>query len=71
MKYILILIFLTSCISTDMLNQNFEVKPVEYKQKPHRDFDSIDTLNVDTTRVPITFNPSVEDWSSSEDISLP
>lgn len=66
MKYILILIFLTSCISTDILNQNLEVKPVEHRQKLHRDFDSIDTLNVDTTRVPITFNPSVEDWEEHE-----
>ena len=26
----------------------------------------VDTIQVDTTRVPITFNPSVEDWEENE-----
>ena len=56
-----LLFILISCIQTEIYEPEPK-QPIEYRQKPHRDFDSIDTLNIDTTRVPITFNPTVEDW---------
>lgn len=59
---------MTSCVWTEVYEPESK-QPIEYRQKPHRDFDSIDTLKIDTTRVPITFNPSVEDWNE-ENINL-
>lgn len=68
MKYLILILFLfTSCVSTEIYNP--EPKPqIEYKKKPHKDFDSTDinikvdsTLNEDTTRYQIDFNPTVED----------
>lgn len=65
---LLLLLLLTSCVWTE----TYELEPIpqiEYRKKLHKDFDSTSTnvgvdstLNVDTTRVPITFNPSIEDW---------
>lgn len=70
MKRLFFLIFLTGCVVTEI---NYEpIPPIERKQKSHKDFDStvidikIDsTLNEDTTRVLIEFNPSVEDWEEN------
>lgn len=72
---ILILLLLTGCVWTEVYEPE-PIPQIEYRKKPHKDFDStsinvgIDsTLNEDTTRILITFNPSVEDWEeTNEDV---
>lgn len=69
---LLLLLLLTSCVWTEVYEVESNTK--EYIQKHHKDFDStyinvdIDsTLNEDTTRILITFNPSVEDWEETNE----
>lgn len=59
--YILILLLLLSCINIEVLNapNPKEVDTVEYKKMYLPPKDTI--IIEDTTRVPIGFNPSVED----------
>lgn len=72
MKYLILILFLfTSCVWTEVYEPE-PIPQIEYRKKPHKDFDStsinvsIDsTLNEDTTRILITFNPSVEDWEET------
>lgn len=69
----ILFLLLTSCISTEVLNAP-EVEQVDtvrmYKpHRPHPPAPPSDTTEVDTTRVPIGFNPSVGDWEE-EDIDL-
>lgn len=60
---LLLLLLMTSCIWTE-----YELTPpVEYRKKPHKDFPADSTQNEDTTRIPIEFNPSVEDWEEIEE----
>ena len=61
---ILILLLLTGCVWTE--TEYEPTPPVEYRQKPHKDMPR-DTSEVDTTRIPIAFNPSVEDWDDIEE----
>ena len=62
---LLFLLLLTSCIWTET---GYEpIPPVEYRKKPHKDFPVDSTQNEDTTRIPIEFNPSVEDWEEIEE----
>lgn len=64
MKRIVVLLLLSSCMKTEIINEQI---PEEYilpiKQRKEL---VIDTVKVDTTRVPITFNPTVEDWNETE-----
>lgn len=60
---LLLLLLLTSCVWTDTLYE--PTPPVEYRKKPHKDMPR-DTSEVDTTRIPIAFNPSVEDWEEQD-----
>lgn len=65
MKRLIFLLLLTSCISTEVLNApEVIIDTASVHKKPLRD-----TTEVDTTRVPIGFNPSVGDWEE-EDIDL-
>lgn len=61
---LLLLLLLTSCVWTETYEPTL---PVEYRKKPHKDFPADSTQNEDTTRIPITFNPSVEDWGEIEE----
>ena len=54
------ILLLSSCVKTEIVNET--LPPVTY-QKPRREM--IDTTRRDTTRVPITFNPSVQDWNDT------
>ena len=58
---ILLLLLLTSCISTEALNAP-EVEQLDtvrmYRQPPKKESD--------TSRVPVTFIPSVEDWQEND-----
>lgn len=67
----ILLLLLSSCVWTEVYEPE-PIPQIEYRKKPHKDFDStsinvvIDsTLNEDTTRILITFNPSVEDWEET------
>lgn len=58
MKKLLLLLLLTSCVKTEIIG--ISMHPA----------DTLQTKGVDTTffdgRIPIGFNPSVEDWNSTE-----
>jgi hypothetical protein len=62
---LLLLLLMTSCIWTE--TEYEPIPPVEYRKKPHKDFPADSTQNEDTTRIPIEFNPSVEDWEEIEE----
>lgn len=64
MKRLVILLLLSSCVKTEIINEQIseeDILPIKQRKEL-----VIDTLNVDTTRVSITFNPSVEDWEEQE-----
>lgn len=67
MIVLLLLLLLTSCIKTEVLNAPIEQMDTVMYRKPHKTLPPKDTT--DTTRVPITFNPSVEDWEE-QDINI-
>jgi hypothetical protein len=57
----------TSCLKTDVLNAPIEQADTVLMRKPHRPL--LPPIEEDTTRITITFNPSVEDWEEN-DINL-
>lgn len=66
--YILITVLLcVSCITTEVperIVNNSDTTAVT--KKPHKPYPPSDTTEVtDTARVPIGFNPSVEDWEDT------
>lgn len=77
-KIILCLFLLSGCMKTTILNAPIEreVADTMCRTKAHKDFDSTfinvsvdSTLNEDTTRILIEFNPTVEDWEeTNEDV---
>lgn len=64
MVALLILLVFVSCSKTEVLNAP-NPQSVDTLIKAHRDFRK-DIIPQDTTRVPITFNPSVEDWEEQD-----
>ena len=63
MKRLVILLLLSSCMKTEIINEQIpeeDILPIKQRKEL-----VIDTVKVDTTRVPITFNPSVEDWEET------
>lgn len=60
-----ILFALTSCMSTEVIGvapEQTDTVVIE-KSKPYKQLPPRDTTETeDTARIPITFNPSVEDW---------
>lgn len=75
MKRIFLLLLLTSCLSTEVLNAPIEhVDTVQMYKRAHKPppppVPPSDTTDVeDTTRIPISFDVSVGDWEE-EDIDL-
>jgi hypothetical protein len=62
---LILLLLLTSCISTEVIDFTPTlVDTTTYKQKAHKE---IPTMVEDTTRVPIGFNPTVEDWEETNE----
>lgn len=62
-------LWLTSCLKTEVLNAPAEEGVVvEKRKKPEKPLPD-KPEQTDTTRVPITFNPSVEDWEE-QDINI-
>lgn len=56
---LLILLLLTSCLKTEVVNAPIQKDTLVYKPR----MENIEYL--DTTRVPITFNPTLEDWNDT------
>ncbi len=56
---LLILLLLTSCLKTEVVNAPIQKDTLVYKPRK----ENIEYL--DTTRVPITFNPTVQDWNDT------
>ena len=72
MRRIFLILLLTSCISTEVLNApEVEQMDTVVVKKPHRPphppLPPRDTTEVDdTSRVGIGFNPTVEDWEGTD-----
>lgn len=58
---LMLVLLCSSCIRTEVIN---EVVPVSTRTK-QQDTTFV-TLPADTSRVPITFDPSVEDWEATD-----
>ena len=56
---LLILFLLTSCLKTEVVNAPIQKDTLVYKPRK----ENIEYM--DTTRVPITFNPTVQDWNDT------
>lgn len=56
-----------SCMKTEVLNAPLSPSPPA--EKRHKGFPKDTTEQADTTRKPIEFNPSVNDWDE-QDINL-
>lgn len=56
---LLILFLLTSCLKTEVVNAPIQKDTLVYK--PRKENIEI----IDTTRVPITFTPTVQDWNDT------
>ena len=61
---LMLLLLLMGCCKTEILNA--PIPMVEQTDTTKKVKTEVDTIQVDTTRVPITFNPSVEDWEENE-----
>lgn len=69
-----IMLLAVSCMKTEILNapETRSIDTVYIKpEKKHKDIIT-DTTKVDTTdqRVPIEFDPTVEDWDEEDDINI-
>lgn len=64
MRYLLLLLLLTSCMKTDIINEVEPQLDTVMMRKPHKPLPP--PIEEDTTRVQIGFNPTVEDWNSQE-----
>ena len=65
---LLLILLLSSCIKTEVLNAPIEQMDTVTYRKPYKPSPPKDTTDQDG-RVPITFNPSVEDWEE-QDINI-
>lgn len=67
---LLILLLITSCSKTEVLNAP-KLQSVDTLTKAHKPIEQKsykNTIPQDTTRVPIGFNPSVEEWNNTESV---
>jgi hypothetical protein len=60
---LLIILLLSSCMKTEIINAPMPMDIDTTATKVHKDFPADTTDRADTARVPIGWNPSVEDWS--------
>ncbi len=61
---LLLLLLLTSCMKTDIINEVEPQLDTVVLMKPHRPLPP--PIEEDTTRIPITFHPTVQDWETTE-----
>ena len=66
---LLILLLLSSCMKTEIINQAIPMQDT-LAVKPRKELPADSTDTEDTTRTPITFKPSVEDWEEEQDINI-
>lgn len=60
MKKLLFFLLLSSCVRTEVINAPIESIDTMVVTR-------VDTIEVqDTTRIPISFNPSIEDWDEQD-----
>lgn len=64
MLKLILLLLLTSCMKTDIINEVEPQLDTVVMKKPHRPIPP--PIEEDTTRIQIGFNPSVEDWKDTE-----
>ena len=64
MKRLALLLLLTSCITTEIIGEPLRIEADSVMTKKPRPLPPRDTT--DTTRIPISFNPSVGDWDETE-----
>lgn len=67
MKRLALLLLLSSCMKTEVLNAPLSPSPPA--EKRHKGFQKDTTERQDTARVPIEFDASVNDWDE-QDINL-
>lgn len=56
---LLLILLLSSCLKTEVVNAPIQKDTLVYKPRK----ENIEYM--DTTRVPITFNPTVQDWNDT------
>jgi hypothetical protein len=59
MKRLAILLLLSSCMKTEVVNAPIQKDTLVYKPRKEN------IEYIDTTRVPITFTPTVQDWNDT------
>lgn len=69
-----LLLLLASCMKTEILNAP-ETRSIDtvFVKPTKQHIEIIDTIQVDTTddqRIPIEFDPTVEDWDEEDDIDI-
>ena len=66
MKKLLLLLLLTSCVKTEIINKHQD-EDIPVMKKPHKPMPPRDTTEShDTSRIPIGFKPNVGGWEYSE-----
>lgn len=64
MKHLILLLLLTSCMKTEILNAPIPItKQTDTTKKVRTE---ADTTRTEDPRVPMGFNPTVEDWNETE-----
>lgn len=64
MKRLVIILILSSCMKTEIINEVEPQLDTVVMQKPHRPLPP--PIEADTTRVQIGFSPTVEGWDKAE-----
>jgi hypothetical protein len=70
MIVLFILFLLTGCCETEIINAPMPMDIDTTATKVHKDFPADTTDRADTARVPIGWNPSVEDWENEQNINI-
>ena len=74
MVALLILLLLSSCMMTEIINEPLPYADTTYVKSRKETARDTAMVQVDTTveeiMVPIEFDPSVEDWDEHEDINI-
>lgn len=69
MIWLILFLALTSCISTEVIGIIPETKvDTTVAKKPHKPLPPRDTISND--RVPIDWNPSVEEWEEADTVDI-
>lgn len=66
---LLLLLLLTSCVKTEVIHEVLQQQDTVMMKKPHKPLHPPKDTTDQDGRVPITFNPSVEDWEE-QDINI-